>query len=62
MKIVIPKKGKNVGNVIIEGMEHDESCHSTLEEVAVGFGKILSQENKSHFDDDAPVHDKIFVN
>jgi len=58
-KITIPKHGKNVGVVTVEGMEQNENCQSQLMEVAVGFGPIIKNEPKDHFDDDNPVHDTV---
>ena len=59
-RIVIPKKGKNIGNIVVEGMEENENCKEIIEEIAVSFGSISSSQKKDHFDDDNPVHDSVF--
>lgn len=61
-KITIPKRGKNAGVADVEGLQKDENCHLTLEDVAVTIGTIKSVEEKDHFDDDAPVFDDVSVN
>ena len=61
-KITIPKKGNHIGEVIIEGMEHSETCQHELEELALCFGPIVKSEQKDHFDDENSVHDRVTVN
>ena len=61
-KIVIPKKGKNVGVAMVEGLEKNENCRQVLEEVAVSLGGVQSVQPKEHFDDDNPVFDNVNVN
>jgi len=60
-RIIIPKKGKNVGEIIIEGMEQNANCEQELSHVALQFGSIKSVEKKDHFGDDNPVHDKVIL-
>ena len=61
LKITIPKTGKDIGKVIVEGMEEKENCRQILEEVAVRFGNVGSVEPKDHFGDDNPVYHDVDV-
>ena len=61
-KIVIPKRGKHVGEARIEGMEANENCTQLLQEVAVSFGSVSSVEKKDHFGDENPVYDNVSLN
>ena len=61
-KIVIPKKGEHIGEARVEGMEQNSSCATLLQEIAVGFGPIISNEKKDHFGDDNPVYDSVTIN
>lgn len=56
IKITIPKTGKDIGVVKVEGMEKNENCRNVVEEVAVRFGAVRNIEDKDHFDDDNPVY------
>lgn len=60
-KIVIPKKGPNLGTVIIESMKQTDNCLNRLEELAVHVGPVISRTEKQHFDDDNPVFHDVNV-
>jgi hypothetical protein len=55
-KITIAKRGRNVGQTIIETLD-STSC-SVAHEVAVSTGKIISSTPLNH-DDDVPVNETI---
>jgi hypothetical protein len=61
MRIDIQKTGKTAGNVTFEGLKQHDGCFSRMQTVAVGTGRILSQEEINHGEDDAPVYDTGFV-
>ena len=60
-KITIPKKGKNAGVASVEGLQENNNCMATLQDVAVSLGSIESVQPKDHFDDDndAPLFDNV---
>jgi hypothetical protein len=60
-KIIIPKKGKHVGEARIEGMEQNSNCSQILQEVALRFGPVSKTEKIDHFGEDNPVHDSVFL-
>jgi hypothetical protein len=61
MRIDILKTGKDAGNVVFEGLRQHEGCFSKMQTVAVNSGRITSQQEINHGDDDAPVYDTGFV-
>jgi hypothetical protein len=57
-KITIPKKGDNIGGVIIESLD-TTSC-SVVQEVSQYYGPIKSMTPINH-GDDQPVYDSVHV-
>jgi len=58
-KIVIPKKGSNVGEVTIESLD-STSCN-IVQEISQTCGPLKSMTHIDH-GDDVPVHDSVNIN
>lgn len=61
-RIIIPKKGPHVGEIIVEGMEQNVNCEAELTLTASAFGPVSGVTKKDHFGDDNPVHDRVTIN